>query len=341
MPQHPPCLSLRQVRYTVGSARQTTGVREILRGVDFTARRAEVTVLLGPNGAGKTTTLHCAQGLLRPSQGSVQLLGADPFRAGAELRARVGVMLQDGGLPQSVPPRTLLQHVARLHRDPWPLEDLVERLDMAAFMTTSIRRLSGGQRQRVALAASLIGHPEVVFLDEPSAGLDPQSRQMVFELIKHLRSLGLGIVLTTHLLEEAQKLADSVFILKDGEVVRHGTVAELTAGRQRPEQERMTTPHDSGPSNTRNAAAGPAPRRLIFASPRTLTRDELGEAPFPVELDGSADNEPGARWAVSGLRTPADLGRVTSWWERISLMPAEVSFEARTLEDVFWEVSAS
>lgn len=341
MPQHPPCLSLRQVRYAVGSARRPTGVREILRGVDFTARRSEVTVLLGPNGAGKTTALNCAQGLLRPSQGTVQLLGADPFHAGAELRARVGVMLQDGGLPQSVPPRTLLRHVAKLHRDPWPLEDLVSRLDMASFMTTGMRRLSGGQRQRVALAASLIGRPEVVFLDEPSAGLDLQARQITFELINHLRRLGLGIVLTTHLLEEAQKLADSVFILKDGEVVRHGTVAELTAGQSSTDAGEPDSEHDVGPPTAGDDTLGAAPRRLLFASPRTLTRDELRKAPFPVDLDGSADNEPGARWTVSGLRTPADLSRVTSWWERIGLMPAEVSFEARTLEDVFWEVSTS
>lgn len=330
------------MRYAVGSARQTTGVREILRGVDFTARRGEVTVLLGPNGAGKTTTLNCAQGLLRPSQGAVQLLGADPFRAGAGLRARVGVMLQDGGLPQSVSPRTLLQHVARLHRDPWPLEDLAARLDLSSFMSTGVRRLSGGQRQRVALAASLIGRPEVVFLDEPSAGLDPQSRQMVFELIEHLRSLGLGIVLTTHLLEEAQKLADSVFILKDGEVVRHGTVAELTASHQKTDDDGARSEAADSPAAQNGVPESwAAPRRLIFASPRTLTRDELRDAPLPVELDGSADNEPGARWAVSGLSVPADLTRVTAWWERIDLMPSEVSFEARTLEDVFWEVSSS
>ena len=328
MPQHPPCLSLRQVRYAVGSARQAAGVKEILRGVDFTARRGEVTVLLGPNGAGKTTTLSCAQGLIRPSQGSVQLLGQDPFRAGAGLRARVGVMLQDGGLPQSQQPRVLLQHVARLHQDPWPLADLVERLDMTDFLSTNIRRLSGGQRQRVALAASLIGRPEVVFLDEPSAGLDPQSRQMVFDLVQHLRGLGLGIVLTTHLLEEAQKLADSVFILKDGAVVRHGTVSELTG--------------EAAPASDAAQRNGGVPaRRLVFVSPRTLTRAELDAAPAPLELDGSADNEPGARWAVPGISSPSDLRAVAAWWEQISLMPGEVSFEARTLEDVFWEVSTS
>ncbi|WP_022872495.1 ABC transporter ATP-binding protein [Nesterenkonia alba] len=313
-----PCLTLSQVRYAVGSARSASGVKEILSGVDVTARRGEVTVIIGPNGAGKTTTLACAQGLIRPSAGTVQLLGHNPYGAGAALRARVGVMLQDGGLPQSVRPRALLQHVARLHESPWPLEDLVERLDMADFLTTSIRRLSGGQKQRVALAAALIGRPEVVFLDEPTAGLDPQSRHLVVDLIADLKELGLGIILTTHLLEEAQKQADSVFILKDGVVVRHGTVAELTTGE-------------------RNGHL-PA-RRLVFASPRILTAEELSAAPLPVELDGDAANKAGAHWAVYGITSPEDLTRLSRWWEQIDVMPAEVSFEARTLEDVFWEVS--
>ncbi|WP_300343194.1 ABC transporter ATP-binding protein [Nesterenkonia sp.] len=315
MPSSTPCLTLTQVRYAVGSARSAAGVTEILAGVDLTARRGEVTAVIGPNGAGKTTTLGCAQGLLRPSAGTVRLLGADPYRADARLRARVGVMLQDGGLPQAVTPAVLLGHVARLHADPWPLPDLVERLDMSRFLTTGIRRLSGGQRQRVALAAALIGRPEVVFLDEPSAGLDPESRQMVFELIEHLRSAGIGIVLTTHLLQEAQQLADSVFILKDGTVVRHGTISELTAESQ-----------------TR-------PARLVFAASRRLSEAELAAAPLAVELDGEL-NRPGARWAVTGLTSPQDLGRLAAWWEQIGMMPAEMTFESRTLEDVFWEVSA-
>lgn len=326
MPSSAVCLRLSQVRYAVGSARSAKGVTEILSGVDLSARRGEVTVIIGPNGAGKTTTLSCAQGLIRPSAGSVRLLGEDPHRAGAGLRARVGVMLQDSGLPQSVQPRVLLEHVARLHRDPWPLDDLAQRLDLCDFLSTNIRRLSGGQKQRTALAAALIGRPEVVFLDEPSAGLDPQSRQMVFDLIEHLRGQGIGIILTTHLLEEAQRLADSAFILKDGVVVRHGTVDELVNGG------RSNGHASDGTPDTASA------RRLVFASPRILTREELGSAPLALELDGDA-NRAGARWSVAGVSSPADLARLTDWWEQIELMPAEISFEARTLEDVFWEVS--
>ncbi|WP_369699540.1 ABC transporter ATP-binding protein [Nesterenkonia sp. Act20] len=324
MPQPSPCLTMRHVRYAVGSARSSRGLTEILRGVDLTARAGEVTVLLGPNGAGKTTTLGCAQGLLHPTQGTVQLLGQDPFRAGADLRARVGVMLQDGGLPQSVQPRALLKHVASLHQNPWPLEDLAHRLDMESFLATSIRRLSGGQKQRVALAASLLGRPEVVFLDEPTAGLDPQSRQTVFELIGELREMGMGIILTTHLLEEAQKLADSVFILKDGEVVRHGTVAELTSTGAR----------------GADATADPT-RRMVFTASRTLTRAEIASSPLAIELDGGVSNGPGAAWMTPGLSGPEQLRALAAWWELIDMMPVEVRMEARTLEDVFWEVSVS
>ncbi|WP_223881355.1 ABC transporter ATP-binding protein [Nesterenkonia ebinurensis] len=322
MPASALCLSLTGVRYALGSARSASGVTEILAGVDLTARRGEVTVIIGPNGAGKTTTLGCAQGMIRPSAGTVRLLGQDPYRAGAELRARVGVMLQDGGLPQSVKPVTLLRHISALHQYPWPLKDLTERLDLGSFLTTSVRRLSGGQKQRIALAAALIGRPELVFLDEPSAGLDPQSRQLVFDLISELRSCGTGIVLTTHLLEEAQQLADSVHILKDGQVVRHGTVAELT---------------HQGSAAARNGTV-PA-RRLTFASPRILTAAELKAAPLPVAQDNGT-NRAGSCWAVENISTPADLQALSSWWAQIDLLPAEISFEARTLEDVFWEVSA-
>ncbi|MCY1158099.1 MAG: transporter ATP-binding protein, partial [Citricoccus sp.] len=173
----PALVSLNGVCRTVRNRRR--GDVEILRGVDFQARAGQVTALLGPNGAGKTTTLTIAQGLDRPDAGTVELLGRDPWRAGSALRSRVGVMLQDGGLPPSATPARLLAHVASLYRAPADMAALVERLGIGEFAGRDIRRLSGGQRQRVALAAALAGRPRVVFLDEPSAGLDPVSRQLV------------------------------------------------------------------------------------------------------------------------------------------------------------------
>lgn len=313
---------MRSVRYAVGSARSAAGVTEILSGVDITAMPGQITVIIGPNGAGKTTTLNCAQGLLRPSAGNVELLGEAPYRAGAELRARVGVMLQEGGLPQSVPPGVLLKHVARLHQNPWPLEDLVDRLDMSSFLHTNIRRLSGGQRQRVALSAALIGQPEVVFLDEPSAGLDPQSRQRIYQLVRELRDQGRAVVLTTHQLEEAQQLGDRVFILKDGIVVRSGTVAELTA--------------DSVPDQQRDPV-----RTLAFTAPRALSEAEQHACPLPLAAQTDAAAQPDTRWAVLGIGSPTDLHQLATWWQQIDILPTDISFESRTLEDVFWEVSAS
>src|SRR5688572_1790930 len=199
----------------------------VVSGVSLVAGRGEVTALLGANGAGKTTTIECAQGLQRRTGGTITLLGQDPGNAGADLRSRVGVMLQEGGLPPSTRPLPLLRHIAGMYRNPRPLDELVDRLGIDAFSRTTVRRLSGGQKQRLALAAALIGRPEVLFLDEPSAGLDPQSRQLVFELIGELRDSGMGIILTTHLMDDAQRLADYVYIIDAGRNVAEGTVQEL------------------------------------------------------------------------------------------------------------------
>ena len=150
-------------------------------------------------------------------------------RPDPELRAKVGIMLQDGGLPNAMHPIPLLEHISTMYTDPYPVEELAERLGIDAFNGTTIRRLSGGQKQRVSLAAALIGRPDVLFLDEPSAGLDPQSRNVVFDIIREQRELGTAIVLTTHLIDDAQKLADYVYIIENGATVQEGTVSELIA----------------------------------------------------------------------------------------------------------------
>ena len=150
-------------------------MKRIVSNISLKAHFGAVTALLGANGAGKTTTIECAQGLQQRTGGHISLLGHDPQHASADLRSRVGVMLQDGGLPPAARPIALLRHVASLYANPLSVDALVERLGIGEFSDTNIRRLSGGQKQRVALAASLLGNPEVLFLDEPSAGLDPQS----------------------------------------------------------------------------------------------------------------------------------------------------------------------
>jgi ABC-2 type transport system ATP-binding protein len=207
------------------------GATTALQGMTWVARQGQVTAVLGPNGAGKTTTIECAEGLQHPDSGEVRVLGVDPWQADADHRARVGVMLQDGGLPNGTKPVRLLRHLAAFHQSPADVDTLVDRLGIGAFSGTTVRRLSGGQKQRVALAAALVGRPEVVFLDEPTAGLDPHARLDVWDLVRESRDTGCAVIVTTHSFEEAQRLADHIVIVNRGRVVGQGAIAELTGQR--------------------------------------------------------------------------------------------------------------
>ncbi len=287
----------------------------VVSGVSLVAERGQVTALLGANGAGKTTTLECAQGLQKRSGGTISLLGGDPATAGAALRSRVGVMLQDGGLPPSSRPIPLLRHIAGLYARPWPVDDLIERLAIGTFSRTTVRRLSGGQKQRLALAAALIGRPEVLFLDEPSAGLDPQSRQLVFGLISELRDAGMGIILTTHLMDDAQRLADYVYIIDGGRNVAEGTVQELL---QRNPSVEAGTDHI---------------RTLEFEAAPGL--DLTGVLPDGISV---VEARAGS-YCVTGRLAPAHLGALARWWEANDIMPASMNLQARSLEDVFLDIS--
>lgn len=213
----------------VEDLRRVFGELVAVDGASWGASTGEVTCVLGPNGAGKTTTIECLEGLQRPDSGSCHVLGVDPWQANADHRARVGVMLQDGGLPQSVSARRLLTHLQRLYRT-HRADELIERLDIAPFAGTPVRRLSGGQRQRVALAAALLGDPQVAFLDEPTAGLDPHARIAVWDLVRERRDEGTALVVTTHGFDEAERLADRVVILDRGRVVADDTPAAIAAG---------------------------------------------------------------------------------------------------------------
>lgn len=204
---------------------------QALDGVSWTARPGQVTCLLGPNGAGKTTTVEIAEGLQHADSGTVDVLGTSPWHASADHRARVGVMLQDGGLPQSVKPMALLRHLARFYASPADVDALAGELGIDEFSGTSIRRLSGGQRQRVALAAALVGRPEALFLDEPTAGLDPHVRRTVWALITRTAGEGATVVVTTHSFEEAERLADHLVIMARGRTVAEGTPAEVAGPR--------------------------------------------------------------------------------------------------------------
>ena len=220
----PAAVDVRDLRKQFGSV-------VALDGVTWQADAGRVTAVLGPNGAGKTTMVECCEGLRRPDAGRLRVLGTDPWHASAEHRARVGVMLQDGGLPNAARPLALLRHLSRLYAAPRTVDGLAGRLGIDRFADTPVRRLSGGQRQRVALAAALVGNPDVVFLDEPSAGLDPHARLDVWDLVRGVAEDGTAVVLTTHSFEEAERIADEIVIVAAGRVVAHGTLAEITAGQ--------------------------------------------------------------------------------------------------------------
>ncbi|MDO4254681.1 MAG: ABC transporter ATP-binding protein [Kocuria sp.] len=304
------------MEYRVSSGRSTRRVRAVA-DVSFQAQYGHVTALLGPNGAGKSTTLGCAQGLLKPTGGSIELLGQNPWNAKPELRARMGVMLQDGGLPQSARPGEFLKHISTMYRHPADMEELIGILGINSFLHTPLRRLSGGQRQRVALAAALAGRPDIVFLDEPSAGLDPQSRAVVFELITQLTERGTAVVLTTHLLDDAQKLADHVVIVDQGTVRKSGTVAELISRDDSSATLRLQLTHQQ-----RNHWDRHPPQCVIASAQQGLH----------VE---ATDHEV----TITGALGPDLLHNLTTWFTTTGELPLSMTLQPQTLEDVFLEVA--
>ncbi|MFV0450909.1 MAG: ABC transporter ATP-binding protein [Propioniciclava sp.] len=204
----------------------TLGRTPVLTGLSLQADVGRVTALLGPNGAGKTTTLRCVIGLLRPTSGSIEILGrpaGDP-----DAMVRLGLMPQSTGAWSGIRPRELLRYLASLYAHPQPIDALVEALAIGPFLTTPYRQLSGGQQQAVNLAGALIGRPEAVVLDEPTAGMDPHARRRARALIRALADAGVGVLLTTHAMDEAADLADHVWIMDGGRIAVDGTVAELT-----------------------------------------------------------------------------------------------------------------
>lgn len=196
-------------------------------GISFSVERGHIFALLGPNGAGKTTTVEILEGFRRPDAGSARVLGLDPARAGGDLKARIGVMLQDSGLYLAIRPREALELFGRFYPHPRAPEDLLRLVGLHDAANTPYRRLSGGQKKRLGLALALVGNPEVLFLDEPTASLDPQARRTTWDIIGDLRAAGTAILLTTHYLEEAERLADTAAIMDRGRIVAQGAPQAL------------------------------------------------------------------------------------------------------------------
>ena len=280
-------------------------------GLSLTVRRGEIFALLGPNGAGKTTTVEICEGFRCADAGEVRVLGLDPHRDGNVLKPRVGVMLQ-GGVGGYTAAKTgeLLELFAGYAARPVDVSMLLDRVGLREVAPVQVRRLSGGQQQRLSLALSLVGRPELVFLDEPTAGMDPQARHATWSLLRELRAAGVTVVLTTHFLDEAEQLADSVVVVDAGRVVAAGTPAQLT----------------------RHGAEGQIRLRVSTAFRMTELRDAL--PPGTRVADQGA-----GRYLVTGEVTPQLLAALTAWFASHNILAEELAVERRSLEDVFLDLT--
>jgi ABC-2 type transport system ATP-binding protein len=215
----------------VSGLRKSYGPREVLHGISFTVETGEVFALLGPNGAGKTTTVEILEGYRRRDGGDVRVLGTDPARAGTDFRARIGIVLQSSAVYPLLTVRETLTLFAGYYPHPRRPEEVMELVGLAEKAELRVRTLSGGQLRRLDLALALVGDPDLIFLDEPTTGFDPAARRQAWETIRDLRELGKSILLTTHYMEEAQRLSDRIAILGDGRVVATGSPQELLSGQ--------------------------------------------------------------------------------------------------------------
>jgi ABC-2 type transport system ATP-binding protein len=287
------------------------GTTTAVDGLDLAMTRGRLLALLGPNGAGKTTTVEICEGLLKPDSGTVRVLGLDPVREDAALRPRIGIMPQGGGAYPGVRVEEMLRLVAACAANPLDPAWLIGVLGLDSARRTPFKRLSGGQQQRLSLACALVGRPELVFLDEPTAGMDPQARRLVWELLAALRTDGVSVLLTTHLMEEAEALADHVVIVDGGKVIAEGSPSSLTA--------------ENGDV-----------AQLRFKARSRLNTDLLTAAlPEGYLVRESAPGE----YRVEGRVDPQVISAVTSWCAQQGVLAQELHVGRRDLEEVFLELT--
>ena len=280
-------------------------------GLSLRLEPGTVLALLGPNGAGKTTTVEICEGFLRRDGGDVRVLGLDPATQHEKLRPRIGVMPQGGGAYPGVRAEEMLALVAACAAHPIDPAWLIEVLGLDSARRTPYKRLSGGQQQRLSLACALVGRPELVFLDEPTAGLDPQARRLVWALVTALRADGVSVLLTTHVMEEAEELADHVVIIDHGRVVAEGSPRQLTAEE-------------------------PASAQLRFRARAGLDTTQLGAAlPADCHIE---EPTPGA-YLLTGRVDPQVVSAVTTWCAQQGVLAEELHVGRRSLEDVFLELT--
>ncbi|HYH48410.1 MAG TPA: ABC transporter ATP-binding protein [Acidimicrobiia bacterium] len=288
------------------------GAHLAVDGLSFSVGRGEVFGLLGPNGAGKTTTVETLEGYRRPDGGTVRVLDLDPIGDRRKLTPRIGVMLQEGGLYPGVRPLEALRLFAAYYDEPESPDALLDLVGLRPVAGKLVRRLSGGQKQRLSLALALIGRPEVVFLDEPTAGMDPHARLTTWEVVTGLKERGTTVILTTHAMDEAERLCDRVAIIDGGHLVALGTPGDLT----------------------RSAGAG---ETLFTASPGIDTgalADTLLLAPAAV-----VESKPG-EYVIHADPSPELVAALAIWLRDHGIPLGDLRAGRRTLEEVFLQVTS-
>jgi ABC-2 type transport system ATP-binding protein len=287
------------------------GAVRAVDGLTFSIAVGEVFGLLGPNGAGKTTTVEILEGYRRADAGQVRVLGVDPWEDGKQLRPRIGVMLQEGGLYPGIRPLEALRLFASYYAAPDDPERLLDLVGLRDAERTLVRRMSGGQQQRLSLALALVGRPSLVFLDEPTAGMDPHARATTWAMIRELRERGATVVLTTHAMHEAEQLCDRVGIVHHGRLVGYGTPSELT---------------------TTSAAD------MRFSAAAELDVEKLARA-LDLSTSDVREVRPG-EYVVDVAPSPRLVAALTTWLDDQDVLLSELRAGRGSLEDVFLRLTA-
>ncbi|MFI5611283.1 ABC transporter ATP-binding protein [Amycolatopsis sp. NPDC051903] len=291
----------REVVVEVDGLRIDYGSFVAVHGLSFSVRAGEVFGLLGTNGAGKTSTMDVLEGYRRPAAGSVRVFGVDPAQQREKIAPRVGIMLQEAGFFDDLTVLESIRAWRRFTAEPMGLDEVVDLVDLGKVAGTRVGKLSGGERRRLDLALAVLGRPELLFLDEPTTGLDPQARRRTWHVLENMVSQGMAILLTTHYMEEAQYLAGRVAIMDRGRIVRHGSVDEVIGA-------------DHG-------------------STITFTSD----AAVPIELAGVAED--GRRYETSSTDPQGDLHTLLDWAYRAGVRISDLEVRRNSLEDVFLKVA--
>lgn len=303
--------SSQEAAIVVDTFSKSYGSHQVVEKLSFTVRRGEVFALLGPNGAGKTTTIETLEGYRSPDSGSVRVLGLDPHQQGSELKPRIGVMLQQDGLYTGLNAREILRLFASYYQRAQDSETLLERVGLQEAARTRYRRLSGGQKRRLALAVALVGFPQLVFLDEPTTGMDPQARLATWEIIRELKQSGVTVLLTTHLMDEAERLADRVAIIDHGRLVALDTPAGLT---------------------------GVQDANIVrFVGPAGLDCARMTALRFVQKAE---EIRPGS-YVLETENAPALLAELTAWLRDEAITLSELHVGHGSLEDLFLRLTGS